>query len=120
MLQGNEDWALGAISLKVPFIILLHRKKNRHLFNFDTMELAQVIESYKQQVAALNQRLDFSKLMSAHYRKMVELNVAKSDKLLLYSCEQFAKFSHDVDETSKQISAICNELSAIETINEYK
>lgn len=99
------------------FIILLHRKKNRHLFNFYTMELKQVIESYKQQLAALNQRLDFSKLMAAHYRKMVELNHAKSDKLLLYSCEQYVKFSRDFEDVDKQISMICNELTEIEKLN---
>lgn len=96
-------------------MFLLHRKKPLTI-KLVIMDLKNVVDGYKQQIAALGERYTFSQTMRDFYRLKIHCYSGASDQTMFDICSQFCKFYQDELETTRQISRITSELDDIQDL----
>lgn len=79
--------------------------------------LNQVLETYKQQLSAMQQQIDFALEMKIYYLGLLKSSSGDVDEYpLSLLCVQFLKFYDTYENLCKQKSSLLDELHSIEKI----
>lgn len=77
----------------------------------------QVLETYKQQLSAMQQQIDFAMQLKIYYRGLLKSSAGDTDEYpLSLLCVQFLKFYDMYENLCKQKKSLLDEKSSIEDI----